>query len=1022
MDLRPLRDLPSQALGPREGTYFYREWVGALFAALDQPLEIFIDGLDRLSLEAEAFRLLQVMIEETPPSVRIILLSRGYPPFSLDFQSLKMGQRALILSNEDLAFTVPEIREYFKEIHDFSLPKEFLGRVAAATEGWIGGIILLSECLVRVPEAAVADFLSKGLPDRFSRETFQYFGREVFSALTPSRQNFLLTTAILDRLEPEIIRNFFGDDDGQGLLRELVRKNLFVQSYPDPSQGIIFRYHQLFKDFLKALLRSRKSKNELRQLHRRAGNAYAARGEGQTALEHFLEARSFAEAVSLIKKIGPDLVKKARMGDLTRWLEKLPADFIQKEPWLLLFQSLTRRFLFPEENARDLNRAVALFEETSDWSGLLQGLAFLIEVEVTRGKFRLELIDRAEDLLKTHTDEHLAYERALLWSQIGQVHAFRGNPRRGFEACQKAYFLANQVGDLVLQAAALSRGVSCLSRLGEFRAAERLLQDLTPVLWRLDRPEAYAFFSLSHILFLTFRGDHVEALKLGESITAQLEKQGLNYLYPYLLLYRQIALTFSQQYDQADQIGRQLILIADSRKNGFLKGIAQFSLGTSAYWAGRLSEAWDWLDQAMALVAGGESRSDYHLARARLIRGLLPAHTETRLQAIGEIREVLEGAQKDGNHLLKSEAHLALGLKLFEVGQKAEARSHFRNGFQTAQQYDLRHFVDLSPGDTQRACLLALELLEPGPGPLDCAAGLLLRKFGKGAGPELERLSLHPLLEVGIMARELRRKLHRQNSPILHIQTFGGIRVHLGQKEIGETDWDRYQPRRLLAAILSQRSDKIPKEVLIEALWPEERPRTGEHNFKTTLLRLRKTMEAELDPDFGSSYIHLLHNFVFLDEELTRIDCRQFGSLYREGKEKEKKGDMPGLLDCFSRAVDLYQGDFIPEERYAPWVERRREDFRNIYIDLLTCSARYYEESGTYKKAEACLKKTIEADPLLEEAYRSLMSLYDEKQRYTEALRVFEACKKALKAGLNARPDPVTRALAEGIRERANKS
>ena len=145
-------------------------------------------------------------------------------------------------------------------------------------------------------------------------------------------------------------------------------------------------------------------------------------------------------------------------------------------------------------------------------------------------------------------------------------------------------------------------------------------------------------------------------------------------------------------------------------------------------------------------------------------------------------------------------------------------------------------------------------------------------------------------------------------------------------------------------------------------------------------------------------------------------------ALFKEGEEREKGGDGPGALDCFIRALDLYQGDFIPEERYAPWVEERREDFKQIYIDLLTRSARYHEHAGAFTKAVACLRQVLEADPLLEEAYRGLMSLYAGKGQYNEALRVYETCKKALKADLDTEPDPVTVALYRGLKERRQKS
>ncbi|RPH87083.1 MAG: BTAD domain-containing protein [Desulfobacteraceae bacterium] len=237
-----------------------------------------------------------------------------------------------------------------------------------------------------------------------------------------------------------------------------------------------------------------------------------------------------------------------------------------------------------------------------------------------------------------------------------------------------------------------------------------------------------------------------------------------------------------------------------------------------------------------------------------------------------------------------------------------------------------------------------------------------------------------------------------------------------------DDSWNRFQPLQLLVALLSQKHEKNHKEVLIEALWPEERPAAGEKNFKTTLQRLRKSLEPEINPVFGSSYIHLHHNQVFLDETLCRIDSQKFVSLYKEGEEKEKGGDGPGALDCFLQALDLYQGDFIPEERYAPWVEQRREYFKQMFIALLTRSARYHEQAGSFKKAVACLKQVIEADPLREEIYRGLMALYAGKSQFNEALRVYETCQKAFKTGLNSKPDPVTVALYQGIKERKQKS
>ncbi len=132
--------------------------------------------------------------------------------------------------------------------------------------------------MIQVPTSAIDAYLGERLPDRFHRETFQYFGQEIFSALTPARQNLLMRSSILERLDPEILRDLFQEEGGLVLLKEMTRKNLFVRAFPDPAEGVVFRYHQLFKDFLGARLRSQVSEEEFENYRPGPGPGMRKRG------------------------------------------------------------------------------------------------------------------------------------------------------------------------------------------------------------------------------------------------------------------------------------------------------------------------------------------------------------------------------------------------------------------------------------------------------------------------------------------------------------------------------------------------------------------------------------------------------------------------------------------------------------------------------------------------------------------------------------------------------------------------
>ena len=526
-------------------------------------------------------------------------------------------------------------------------------------------------------------------------------------------------------------------------------------------------------------------------------------------------------------------------------------------------------------------------------------MALLIEAEFILGIYRPEFIQEAEELLQIPDEDPFLYERAFLWLQIGLVHSVRGNPRQGYWACQKAYLLAHQAGDNLLQSYAVAHAVVSLSILGEFRQAERLLNELNSASWNIPNAEIRFYSTISRVIYLIFKGEARAALGLCNTLEEDMEKQGLTYLYPYVLFHKQVALVYAQEHQEAGQIGNQLMNLAMGTNNGFLKGLISFFSGLSAYWSDRRSEARSLIDQSLTFFESGPSRSDLHRVGARLARALLNNHPQARASAIKEIQELLSYLESIQSILMGTECHLALGLLYHDQGQKEKARQHLQSGLKQAQQRNYRHFMIISPRDTVRACLLAQECFEAGNDTAAFASLLVIQKFGPSALGELEKLSQHPNPQVSRKALEIRRSIHRSQAPFLRIETFGGLHLYFENRMMPETAWDRSQPRQLLIAILSQKNEKVPKEVLIEALWPEEHPETGEKNFKTTLQRLRKSLEPEISPVFGSSYLHLHHNLVFLDEDLCRVDARQFRALANEGKEKEKRGDRPGGLGLF---------------------------------------------------------------------------------------------------------------------------
>ncbi|MGZ6248215.1 MAG: BTAD domain-containing putative transcriptional regulator [Syntrophales bacterium] len=266
-------------------------------------------------------------------------------------------------------------------------------------------------------------------------------------------------------------------------------------------------------------------------------------------------------------------------------------------------------------------------------------------------------------------------------------------------------------------------------------------------------------------------------------------------------------------------------------------------------------------------------------------------------------------------------------------------------------------------------------------------------------------------------ARKVRQAIYRSGLCHINLETLGGFRLFRGLTAIEEKEWDGYLPKFLLKAIVTHGSRQVPKDQLIEALWPEVAPQCGERNFKITLHRLRKVLEPDMDRTFGSSYVYLKANLICLDEELCKTDLDDFLSFCRRGEKKEKEGDIEAALLLYNNAIDLYKGDFLSEELYTSWIDTKREELRKLYINLLHKIADIQEKRGTSKVAIDCYKKIIQIDPLLEQVYQKLMILYSKRHMQTEAIKVYKDCRKSLREGLDADPEALTTSIYMKIME-----
>src|SRR5450432_2119655 len=186
------------------------------------------------------------------------------------------------------------------------------------------------------------------------------------------------------------------------------------------------------------------------------------------------------------------------------------------------------------------------------------------------------------------------------------------------------------------------------------------------------------------------------------------------------------------------------------------------------------------------------------------------------------------------------------------------------------------------------------------------------------------------------------------NAPtLLMVTTLGRFAVYRDQQQLNGGNWNRRKVLGLFKLLVSAEQHSLHREQIQEILWPSSTSEQANNSFGKTLYLLRRALEPELAIGKGnvSSYISLHHDTTLLVSENIQIDADLFESGVKEiqasllaPKESTSTQDNR-LLAEFDRVLDLYNGDYLPEDLYEDWTQKKRDRLRRLRCWLLENAA-----------------------------------------------------------------------------------
>jgi len=256
----------------------------------------------------------------------------------------------------DLRFTPDEAAAFLNDVMGLGLSTEDIAALDARTEGWIAGLQMAAISMQGRKDVT-------GFIKAFSgshRFVLDYLVEEVLNQQSPTVQEFLLKTSILERMTAPLcdavleiggrrleissgqdqpptsdlqspISNY--QSSSQQVLEQLEAANLFIVPLDDERRW--YRYHHLFADLLRSRL-GQTWPDQSPVLHRRASEWYEQKGLIAEAVSHALAAGDVERVAHLVEGNALAMLDHGELTTLMKWLDALPDEIVRSRPWLCI--------------------------------------------------------------------------------------------------------------------------------------------------------------------------------------------------------------------------------------------------------------------------------------------------------------------------------------------------------------------------------------------------------------------------------------------------------------------------------------------------------------------------------------------------------------------------------------------------------------------------------------------------------------------------------------------------------------
>ena len=937
------------------------------------PLVLALDDVHHVGPSPSALRMLGRLAAERPPGVGLILVSRG--PIRIALSTPRLREELTEIGNADLRVSPDEVAALVSWLAPgVALSEATQQRLYESTRGWLAAVVLLaSDLRTREPEHVLEGLAALGstLDD--------YLAEHVLDGLAAAQVDQLECAAAIEPFDAELLEEVAGAPAGPALARAEAQ-HLVVRA---PCGT--YAFSGLIGDLVRERLRRRPGRWD--DVHRRAGAVHLARGNLERALHHVLEAGDTGAAVDLLATVGYAALTTNRVRAVARYLDRLPAETVDASVPLRFCRATVRMMRFDATAGLADWKAVAAADDFPPLAAAAR--ARLAYFATWQGRFE-EVVRLARWALAPAPplpDGIAVYAHAFL--EVALRHLGRDDEADRITSALDA-------ADLTFPASGIppfGRGL-ILQLHGDWARERALAREWID---RIERAGSTIGLASFHVLAAWAEaklGRHEAALECVARGLEVCEAGEQEWWACNLRLIRLEALAALGRRDAVRAEGLDLLAVCRAHGMTWNEVGAQLALAPFADDPDlTLGAAWE----AARRTEHPALRSQVRLEQARRALAAGDASGARHLlgEAMAELGNVQAAEQRHGIALLQARLDL-------QEGDRVTARACLQ-----------RHLVPGPALRTERAHLvpLLLDLVEARDARLAETARAQILEAGVGALPAL--------LAAGTeRSAALSDAVLDDAAGPLDVVSLGAFRVVRGSRSGGAPEVVHFrsaQVAELLRLLLVlARTAPVPREVLMEALWPDEAA-TAAHNLHTHLSYLRRALEPHAPPRAASRYVLRDGDGYRLDLRGGTWDAASFETEADAGLRAIAEGTPDAGERFLETALSRYGGPLFPDRPYLAPAAPLRARLERLMVDASLACAVHARSCGRFRAAEEHLHRLLLQDASVEEAYRLLMELAADQDQADRVPAILDRCRRELREQLDVAPSAKTEDTARRL-------